>query len=70
MTHLRTRMNGGESSLQEVADAWKKEHHDDPWSKMVSDKWTVDFVKSLKNARQSEGQPTPDPRNIHGNEYG
>ncbi len=64
---LRTRMNGGVSSLQEVADAWKKQHHDDPWSKVPSDEWTVGFVKGLKDARLSEGQIAPDPRNIHGN---
>jgi hypothetical protein len=64
---LRTRMNGGESSLQEVADAWKKENHDYPWSKSESDKWAAEFARGLKEARQKEGPPTPDPRNIHGN---
>lgn len=64
---LRTRMNGGKSSLQEVADAWKKEDHSYPWSKLESDKWTVEFVKGLKELRLHEKEPVPDPRNIHGN---
>lgn len=63
---LKTRMNGGESSFQEVADAWKNENHDYPWSKLESDKWSVEFAKRLKDSRLSEGQPTPDPRNTHG----
>jgi hypothetical protein len=64
---LKTRMNGGESSLQEVADAWKKESHDYPWSNIESDKWTVEFAKKLKDMRLKEAPPTPDPRNLHEN---
>jgi hypothetical protein len=67
MTQLRTRMNGGKSSLQEVADAWKKEAHDYAWSTLASDKWTVEFIQGLKDARLHEGEATPDPRNLHGN---
>ncbi len=64
---LRTRMNGGGSSLQEVADAWKKEQHDVAWSNVESDKWTVEFAKKLKDMGLKEGPPSPDPRNSHGN---
>jgi hypothetical protein len=63
----KTRMNGGQSSLQEVAEAWAKEVHGDPWSKIESDKWTVEFAKRLKEKRLNEGPLTPDPRNTHGN---
>ncbi len=64
---LKTRMNGGESSLQEVADAWKKEVHNYPWSKLESDKWSVEFTKKLKDERLKGAPPIPDPRNAHGN---
>jgi hypothetical protein len=64
---LKTRMNGGTSSLQEVADAWKKERHDFAWSKSESDQWTVGYVTKLNDALLKEGPATPDPRNIHGN---
>jgi len=65
MAQLRTRMNGGASSLKEVADAWKKEAHDDPWSKAKSDEWTVEFAKKLKDMNKKP--IAPDPRNTHGN---
>jgi hypothetical protein len=64
---LKTRMNGGESSFQEVADAWKKERHDYAWSKLESDKWSVEFAKRLKGERLNAGPSNPDPRNTHGN---
>ena len=64
MQHL-TRRNGGEASLQEVADAWKREDHDVEWSEYESDTWAVDFAKKiqreLKEARLKEAQPQPGP---------
>ncbi|MGA7180631.1 MAG: hypothetical protein WBX11_13735 [Thiobacillaceae bacterium] len=62
---LKTRINGGEASFQEVADAWKKEDHNYPWSTLESDKRTVEFIKRLKELRRNAEPPTPDPRNIH-----
>lgn len=62
---LRTRMNGGEASLQEVADAWKKESHDFGWSKYESDAWAIEFAKGINEWLIKEGPPKPDPRNIH-----
>ena len=63
----RTKMNGGDSTLQEVADAWKKEAHPAAWSTAESEAWTVEFAKKLKDARLKAGDPVPDPRNSHGN---
>jgi len=64
---LKTRMNGGESSLREVADAWKREVHEFDWSKYESDAWAVEFAKKVREALLKEGPAKPDPRNIHGN---
>ena len=62
---LRTRMNGGKSSLKEVADAWHREAHNAVWSQSQEDSWTVQFAKKLKDARLTAGEVKPDPRNIH-----
>ena len=63
---LRTRRNGGESSLQDVAAAWKSEVHDFAWSKSESDTWAVELAKKIiKEAPLKEGQAKPDQRNIH-----
>lgn len=67
MQQLRTRLNGGKSPVQEVANAWKKEDHDFPWSKLVSDKWSVELAKKLKDLLLKHGSAKPDPRNIHEN---
>jgi len=64
---LKTRMNGGEASLQEAADAWKKEGHEFAWSQYESDAWAVEFAKMLREALRKEGPAKPDPRNVHGN---
>lgn len=34
---LMTRRNGGETPLQEVADAWKREDHNFGWSEYETD---------------------------------
>lgn len=62
---LRTRKNGGAASLQEVAEAWKKESHDFGWSKDVTDQWTVAFTRKIKAELEQAGPAKTDPRNIH-----
>jgi hypothetical protein len=62
---LKTRMNGGESSLQQVADAWRKEEHAVVWSQYESDAWAVEFAKKINEAMRRAGPVKPDPRNIH-----
>ncbi len=62
---LRTRRNGGESSLQDVAAAWKSETHDFSWSKSESDTWAVELAKKLKDAPLKEGSDKPDQLSIH-----
>lgn len=62
---LKTRMNGGKSSIQEVAAAWKSELHDFTWSEFKSDAWAVEFAKKLNETLLKEGPAKPDPRNIH-----
>jgi len=63
---LRTRRNGGESSLQDVAAAWKSEAHDFAWSKSESDTWAVELAKKIiKEAPLKEGPAKPGPQSIH-----
>ena len=62
---LRTHRNGGEASLQAVADAWKKEEHNFHWSESKLDEHTVALAKRLKAAEDKEGPAIPDPRNVH-----
>lgn len=62
---LKTRMNGGEASLQEVADAWHKEKHEYVWSQYESDAWAVEFARKINEALLKQGPVKPDPRNIH-----
>lgn len=62
---LRTKRNGGNASLQEVAETWKKESHDFGWSDAETDKWTVEFTKKIKAELQDAGPANIDPRNIH-----
>ncbi len=62
---LRTRMNGGEASLQAVADAWHKEPHKVVWSQYESDAWAVEFAQKINEAMAKAGPVKPDPRNIH-----
>lgn len=44
---LTTRKNGGELSLQEVAQAWKQDDHHYHWSEYESDRWAVEFAQKL-----------------------
>lgn len=62
---LRTRKNGGDASVQEVAEAWKKEAHKVDWSQSELDEWAVGFAKRLKDADMKAGPAKPDHRNIH-----
>ncbi len=62
---LRTHRNGGKASLQEVADAWKKEKHDFHWSEFESDRHAVELAKRLKEADSKAGPAVPNPLNIH-----
>lgn len=66
MSQLRTRMNGGTSTLAEVASAWKQADHGFTWSEAATDKWAVDYAKGIDSQRINGKFPTPDPRNIHG----
>lgn len=61
----RTRLNGGDASIRDVANAWHKEAHDFAWSQYESDAWAVEFAKKINEAMAKEGPVKPDPRNIH-----
>ena len=58
-----TRRNGGEASLQEVADAWKREDHDIEWSNYESDAWAVEYAKKIQQEekeallKEAPGEP-------------
>jgi hypothetical protein len=60
---LLTRKNGGETPLQEVADAWKREEHNFVWSKYETDAWAVEYAKKIqqetKEAHLNEALPEP-----------
>ena len=60
---LLTRKNGGEASLQEVADAWKRGDHNVDWSPDESNTWAVEFAKKLqreeKEALRKEAPAAP-----------
>lgn len=45
---LMTRRNGGETPLQEVADAWKREGHNLGWSTYEADRWAVEYAKKIQ----------------------
>jgi hypothetical protein len=61
----RTHLNGGDASLQAVAEAWKKEDHDFHWSESAADKWAVELGHRLHDSEQKAGPAKPDPRNVH-----
>lgn len=61
----KTKRNGGEASLREVAEAWKKQKPAAAWSDMQSAQWTVEYAKRLKTENDLAGSGKPDPRNIH-----
>jgi hypothetical protein len=60
---LLTRKNGGDTPLQEVADAWKREDHNFGWSTYETDAWAVEYAKKiqreLKEAllKEAPGEP-------------
>jgi hypothetical protein len=62
---IRTHRNGGNTSLKEVADAWKKETHDFALSESDLDTQAVALVKRLKASEQKAGPAVPNPLNIH-----
>jgi hypothetical protein len=62
---IRTRRNGGESSIQDVAAAWKSEVHEFAWSGSESDTWAVELAKKLKEAQLKEGPDKLGPQSIH-----
>lgn len=51
---LMTRKNGGETPLQEVADAWKREDHNFGWSEFETDAWAVEYAKKTQR-EEKEG---------------
>jgi hypothetical protein len=58
---LLTRQNGGDTPLQEVADAWKREDHDFGWSKYESDAWAVEYAKKAqRELKEALLKETPD----------
>ena len=62
---IRTHRNGGDASLQEVADAWKKEEHDFPLSESALDTQAVALVRRLQAADKKAGPIVPNPLNMH-----
>lgn len=62
---LRTPRNGGNASLDQVAESWKKEAHDFGWSQSENDHWAVEFAKRVHAELQQAGPAKPDPRNVH-----
>lgn len=62
---LMTRRNGGDTPLQEVADAWKREDHNFVWSQYEADAWAVEYAKKIqqeeKEALLKEAQAKPIP---------
>lgn len=61
----RTKLNGGEASLQEANEAWKKQKPAVTWSDIESAQWSVEYAKKLKTENDQAGFGKPDPRNIH-----
>jgi hypothetical protein len=50
---LLTRQNGGDTPLQEVADAWKREVHNFGWSTYESDRWAVEYAKKIQQEKEA-----------------
>lgn len=61
---LMTRRNGGETPLQEVADAWKREDHNFGWSEYETDAWAVEYAKKTQQEtkeallKEAPGEPS------------
>lgn len=62
---IKTHRNGGDASLQEVADAWKKEEHDFALSESDLDTQAVALVRRLQASEKKAGPAVPNPLNIH-----
>ena len=62
---IKTHRNGGDASLQEVADAWKKAEHDIALSESGLDTQAVALVRRLQAAEKKAGPAIPNPLNIH-----
>jgi hypothetical protein len=62
---LRTHRNGGDASIQAVAEVWKKEEHHFHWSESEHDQWAVELAHKLHEMELKEGPAHPDPRNVH-----
>ena len=45
---LMTRKNGGETPIQAVADAWKREDHNLGWSTYETDAWAVEYAQKMQ----------------------
>lgn len=57
---LVTRKNGGEASLQEVAETWKSADHNFDWSTYETDTWAVDLAKKLqRESKESQLKEAP-----------
>ena len=60
---LMTRRNGGETPLQQVADAWKREDHNFGWSEYETDAWAVEYAKKIQREekeallKEASGEP-------------
>ncbi len=62
---LRTHRNGGDASLQSVAEAWKKEEHDFHWSESNLDEHAVALAKRILAEERKAGPAHPNPLNVH-----
>ena len=61
---LMTRKNGGETPIQAVADAWKREDHNIGWSAYETDAWAVEYAKKIQQEEKEallkkEAPPEP-----------
>lgn len=58
-----TRKNGGETPLQEVADARKRADHSVGWSTHETDTWAVEYAKKVQREakeallKEAPGEP-------------
>jgi len=62
---IRTRRNGGESTLKEVAVAWRHEDHHFHWSEFESDKHMVELAKKLHDAEFHSELVPPSMQKVH-----
>lgn len=62
---IKTHRNGGDSSLKEVAMAWKNEDHHFHWSEFESDRHMVELAQKLHDAEHHSESVIPIPRKVH-----